>query len=164
MKCFSLSVFAIAVIVLSGCAGGSGAYEEPLPRTQYQKVNVMSYFGAESLPGQPPATARGTRYQSGSISSAAADWSRWPAGTLFRVLATGELYEVDDFTDDMVGTNTILLYKPPLARIPTESTHFVTIEVLRWGSPRTSIAILEKQKSSTARKILADLKARYPQR
>jgi hypothetical protein len=164
MKCFFSAILVVAVVVLSGCAGGSGRYEEPLPRTQYQKVNVMSYFGAESLPGQPPATARGTRYQSGSVSSAAADWSRWPSGTLFRVLATGELYEVDDFTDDVVGTNQILLYKPSVARIPTDATHFVTIEVLRWGSPRTSAAILEKQKSSTARKILADLKARYPQR
>jgi hypothetical protein len=158
------AIFGLCIVLVAGCAGGSNSYEDPLPRTQYQKVNVATYYGAESLPGQPPATARGTRYQKGSISSAAADWSRWPAGTLFRLLATGELYEVDDFTEDVVGKNQILLFKPPLARIPADATHFVTIEVLRWGSPKSSIAILENQRSSTSRKILADLKARYPAR
>lgn len=164
MKRLSFAISSFLIVLLSGCVGGSGSYEDPLPRTQYQKVNVATYSGAASEPGQPLATARGTRYQKGSISSAAADWSRWPAGTLFRVLATGELYEIDDFTDDVVGKNQILLYKPALARPAVDSTHFVTIEVLRWGSPKSSAAILENQRSSTSRKILAELKSRYPQR
>ena len=29
--------------------------------------------------------------------SAAADWSRWPAGTTFRIVSTGQLYRVDDY-------------------------------------------------------------------
>lgn len=156
--------FGLLATVFAGCAGGGASFEDPLPRTQYQKVNVTTYHGAASQPGEPPATARGTRYQRGSISSAAADWSRWPAGTLFRVIATGELFEVDDFTDDVIGKNEILLYKPPLARPAGEATHFVTIEILRWGSPRESILILENQRSSSARKLLAELKTRYPQR
>jgi len=47
--------------------------------------------------------------------------------------------------------------------MPGDSTRLATIEILRWGSPRESIAILEGQRSSTARKILAVLKERYPQ-
>jgi hypothetical protein len=31
------------------------------------------------------------------IGSAAADWSRWPAGTAFRLLSTGQIYRVDDY-------------------------------------------------------------------
>jgi hypothetical protein len=149
-----------AILALSGCAGSGPVYEEPLARDIYQKVNVAAYDGATSGNGDN-ATARGTRYQRGSISSAAADWARWPAGTLFRVLATGELYEVDDFTDDIVGKNTLLLYKPG---VPNSGTHFVTIEVIRWGSPHDSAVILQQQKSSTSKKILEELLARYPQR
>jgi hypothetical protein len=154
------SLFLLSILVaLCGCAGSGAHYEPPLPRATYQKVNVASYAGAAGN----GATARGTRYQSGSISSAAADWSRWPAGTLFRVLATGEIYEVDDFTDDIVGTNTILLYKPAAAR-PDAESRLVTIEVVRWGSPHDSAEFLRQEKSSTARKIYAELLERYPER
>jgi len=31
------------------------------------------------------------------IGSAAADWSRWPAGTVFRLISTGQVYRVDDY-------------------------------------------------------------------
>ncbi|MDD5199731.1 MAG: hypothetical protein PHC88_07995 [Terrimicrobiaceae bacterium] len=154
---------AFALFALAGCANRP-AYEEPLPRDTYQKVNVASYAGAATDPGAPAATARGTRYESGAVSSAAADWARWPAGTRFRVLATGEFFEVDDFTDDIVGTNTIRLYKPSLARMPNPSAHYVTIEIVEWGSPRESASLLRAQRSSTAKKILAELLARYPER
>jgi hypothetical protein len=148
------------LVALCGCAGSGPAFEPPLPRSTYQKVNVAPYAGAAG----DGVTARGNRYQRGAISSAAADWARWPAGTLFRVLATGEIYEVDDFTDDIVGTNTILLYKPSAATMPGAGPRLVTIEIVRWGSPRDSAEMLRLQKSSTAKKILAELVERYPQK
>jgi len=160
------AIFLITSFALTGCAwfGRQPQYEPPLPRATYQRVNITPYSGASSEPGAPAATARGTPYQSGAISSAAADWARWPAGTLFRVLATGNLYEVDDFTDDIVGMNTILLYKPGSIGAPSAAPNFVTIEIIRWGSPRDSADILRSQKSSTAKKILAELVARYPEK
>lgn len=153
----------LAIIALAGCASSQSGYEEPPARDVYQKVNVTSYAGAASERGAPPATARGTRYQSGSISSAAADWARWPAGTLFRVLATGELFEVDDFTDDIVGKNTLLLYKPAAAVLSNSGTHYVTIEIIRWGSFPDSAALLRQQKCSTSKKILVELLERHPE-
>jgi 3D (Asp-Asp-Asp) domain-containing protein len=153
----------LALIAFAGCAGNNSGYEEPLPRDVYQKVNVTSYAGAASERGAPAATARGTRYQSGSISSAAADWARWPAGTLFRVLATGELYEVDDFTDDIVGKNTLLLYKPSAAALSSPGTHYVTIEIIRWGSFPDSAALLRQERDSTSKKVLVELLQRHPE-
>lgn len=155
----SLALFALLTLV--GCATGP-VYEPPLPRAIYQKgVTVIAYAGAASDPSQSGLTACGTRYARGAVSSAAADWSRWPAGTRFRVLATGEIYEVDDYTDNVVGTNTILLFKPMVANpVPRE----VTIEILSWGSPSASAAILNQQRSSTAKALLAELVKRYPQR
>ncbi len=153
----------LALVALAGCASPESGYDEPLARDVYQKVNVTSYAGAASEAGSPAATARSTRYQSGSISSAAADWARWPAGTLFRVLATGELYEVDDFTDDIVGKNTLLLYKPAAAALSNSGMHYVTIEIIRWGGFPASAALLRQQKSSTSKKILVELVARHPE-
>lgn len=151
----------LALLMLAGCTSGP-VYEEPLPRAIYQKgVTVTAYAGAASDPSQSGLTACGTRYSRGAVSSAAADWARWPAGTRFRVLATGEIYEVDDYTDNVVGTNTILLFKPSVANpVPRQ----VTIEILSWGSPSESAAILRQQRSSTAKAILAELLQRYPQR
>jgi len=157
------TVFFCVCLALAGCASPQKPVEPYLGRDTYQKVTVTSYAGASSDPNEPLVTARGTRYRSGAISSAAADWSRWPAGTLFRVLATGDLYEVDDFTDDIVGRNAILLYRPPVARLPDPGSHYMTIEILRWGSPNASASMLKQNKSSTAKRILAELKARYPE-
>ena len=39
--------------------------------------------------------------------SAAADWSRWPAGTIFRVPPDRQLYKVDDYGWALSGRNTI---------------------------------------------------------
>ena len=41
------------------------------------------------------------------VGSAAADWSRWPAGTSFRLLSTGQIYRVDDYGWALAGRNTI---------------------------------------------------------
>ncbi len=157
---FPLPLFAAAL--LAGCAG-SPPSTPPLPRATYQKPVVAAYAGASSDPAQPSATARGTRYRTSPVASAAADWSRWPAGTVFRILSTGEIYEVDDYTEDVVGTNTILLFKPATASLPAAPRE-VTIEIVQWGSPRDSAAILHTQRSSTAKKILTELLERYPER
>ncbi len=155
----AVRIFAIlALLMVAGCASRGPVGEPYLDRTTYQKIYVTSYSGA----GGTPETARGTRYQSGSVSSASADWARWPVGTIFRVLATGDLYEVDDFTDNVVGRNEILLYKPLRSNVASSPRQFVTIEVITWGSPRKSAAILERSRSSTAKRILAELAGRYP--
>jgi 3D (Asp-Asp-Asp) domain-containing protein len=44
------------------------------------------------------------------IGSAAADWSRWPVGTTFRLLSTGQIYRVEDYGWALSGRNTIDLY------------------------------------------------------
>lgn len=154
---------AFVLLLLAGCAGGP-AFEEPLPRSTYQKPNVAPYRGAASADSAPAMTARGTPYRTNPVASAAADWSRWPAGTVFRVLSTGEIFEVDDFTDDIVGTNTILLFKPGSVSGVNAPPRQVTIEIVQWGSPRESAAILRQQRSRTAKDILAALLARYPER
>lgn len=159
----TLCIFSVLVAVsFIGCATRAPKGEPYLDRTTYQKIYVSSYTGAASDPNGEAVTARGTRYRSGTVSSASADWSRWPVGTVFRVLATGRVYEVDDFTENVVGRNEMLLYRSARSNLPSSGRQYVTIEILEWGSPRMSAKILEQSKSSTAKKILMNLVARYP--
>ncbi len=149
-------------VVFSGCVTRAPQAEPYLERMTYQKVYVDSYTGAASSADGGAVTARGTRYQEGSVTSASADWSRWPVGTVFRVLTTGKVYEVDDFSEEVVGRNELLLYRPVRSNLPSAGRKYVTIEILKWGSPRTSAKILEQSRSSTSKKILESLGSRYP--
>jgi len=118
-------------------------YQPPIARTQFQRVRTTAYTDTESDHVQySNHNALGGTLQSGAIHSAAADWSRWPAGTIFRIRETGELYRVDDYGWALSGTNTIDLYKPSRSAMNAWGVRGVTIENLQWGDPRQSLSVL----------------------
>ncbi len=80
------------------------------------------------------------------MKSAAADWSRWPAGTVFTVLETGDTYRVDDYGWALAGTNTIDLYKPSRGAMNAWGARRVTIQILEWGSDAESFRILRPRR------------------
>jgi 3D (Asp-Asp-Asp) domain-containing protein len=121
-------------------------YQQPIARTQFQRVRTTAYTDTESDHVQyTNHNALGGCLQSGTIHSAAADWSRWPAGTMFRVRETGEVYRVDDYGWALAGTNTIDLYKPSRELMNAWGVRGVTIENLQWGDPKASLAILRQR-------------------
>jgi 3D (Asp-Asp-Asp) domain-containing protein len=79
--------------------------------------------------------------------SAAADWSRWPAGTIFRILPTGQLYKVDDYGFALSGRNTIDLYMPSKATMNQWGVRTVQIQILQWGDDKESLRILRPRQS-----------------
>ena len=78
------------------------------------------------------------------IGSAAADWSRWPAGTVFRLLSTGQNYRVEDYGWALSGRNTIDLYMANQHAMNTWGARQETIEVLKWGDPQESLQFLRR--------------------
>ena len=78
------------------------------------------------------------------IGSAAADWSRWPAGTTFRLLSTGQSYRVEDYGWALSGRNTIDLYMPNQREMNSWGARQETIEILKWGDPRGSLQFLQR--------------------
>jgi 3D (Asp-Asp-Asp) domain-containing protein len=78
------------------------------------------------------------------IGSAAADWSRWPAGTVFRLLSTGQNYRVEDYGWALSGRNTIDLYMANQREMNTWGARPETIEVLKWGDPQESLQFLRR--------------------
>ena len=81
--------------------------------------------------------------QQPQIGSAAADWSRWPMGTTFRLLSTGQVYRVDDYGWALSGRNTIDLYMATRNEMNTWGAREENIQVLQWGDPQESLRLLQ---------------------
>jgi 3D (Asp-Asp-Asp) domain-containing protein len=90
-------------------------------------------------------TATGNLLKYGQVRSAAADWSVFPVGTIFRIVGEKAFYQVDDYGRALVGTKTIDLYRPDSNAMADWGTRNVNIEVLRWGSYTKSLDILQER-------------------
>jgi len=77
------------------------------------------------------------------IGSAAADWSRWPIGTTFRLLSTGQMYRVEDYGWALSGRNTIDLYMSNQRDMNTWGARQEPIQILHWGDPQQSLQVLQ---------------------
>ncbi|MEP6956288.1 MAG: 3D domain-containing protein [Chthoniobacterales bacterium] len=126
-----------------------------LKRGRIEKVRTTAYTHSEGSGGK---NAIGQRLASGAVRSAASDWSRYPLGTKFRVVATGEYYIIDDYGGALVGTNTIDLYKTSRLEMRRWGVRHVDIEVLQWGSDAESLKVLRPRKGTRlARRMIASL-------
>jgi 3D (Asp-Asp-Asp) domain-containing protein len=77
------------------------------------------------------------------IGSAAADWSRWPMGTTFRLVSTGQIYRVEDYGWALSGRNTIDLYMASRRDMNTWGAREEPIQILHWGDPQQSLQFLQ---------------------
>ncbi len=141
------------------------AFESRMAKTDFQHVRMTAYTSSESdhraygssnaLGGQLHSAGaaihraevtRGRKRvaiaKTPRIGSAAADWSRWPAGTTFRLLSTGQIYRVDDYGWALSGRNTIDLYMASRRDMNTWGVRQEPIQVLHWGDPEQSLHLL----------------------
>ncbi len=92
------------------------------------------------------------------IGSAAADWARWPAGTTFRILSTGQIYRVDDYGWALSGRNTIDLYMATPREMNSWGARQEKIQVLQWGDRDESQRLLQPHAESRhIRRMLLEL-------
>jgi hypothetical protein len=98
------------------------------------------------------------------IGSAAADWSRWPAGTTFRLLSTGQIYRVDDYGWALSGRNTIDLYMANQREMNSWGAREETIQILQWGDPGESLRLLARhQDFRHIKRMVLELEGRHKQ-
>ncbi len=96
------------------------------------------------------------------IGSAAADWSRWPAGTVFRLLSTGQNYRVEDYGWALSGRNTIDLYMANRRQMDSWGAREETIQVLQWGDPHESLQFLRShQNYKHIKRMVFELEGRH---
>lgn len=95
-----------------------------------------------------------------NVMSAAADWSRFPLGTRFRVVGTQDDYIIDDYGGALVGTNTIDLYKASRQAMRAWGVRHIDIDILEWGSKQLSLQVLApRKKNGLVRRMIAGLEA-----
>lgn len=107
-----------------------------------KKVRTTAYTSSEGS----RYNAIGSRLQSTNVMSAAADWSRFPYGTKFRLLENNQTYVVDDYGAALVGTETIDLYMPSRRLMTQWGVRHVAIELVDPGSYTKSLEILRPRK------------------
>ena len=96
------------------------------------------------------------------IGSAAADWSRWPAGTVFRLLSTGQNYRVEDYGWALSGRNTIDLYMANQGEMNLWGARQETIQILQWGDPQESLQFLQShQNYKHIKRMVLELEGRH---
>lgn len=115
--------------------------------------NLGGFPRMRDLPAPPAAPMAPAVY-----GSAAADWSRWPAGTVFRIRSTGQVYRVDDYGWALAGRNTLDLYLPTRRAMNAWGLRREEIEVLEWGDARESLRILRPRgKYRHVRRMILEL-------
>jgi 3D (Asp-Asp-Asp) domain-containing protein len=135
----------------------------PSPGTVISGVKTTAYTHSESGHiGYGARTAAGTQLRTGQVRSAAADWSVFPLGTMFRINGDSTVYVVDDYGSALVGTRTIDLYKPTQDAMNRWGRRTVSIEILKWGSWSKSLALLRPRatKSRHVREMVTRLSLR----
>jgi len=95
----------------------------------------------------PGRRSRGEGGRPPQIGSAAADWSRWPAGTVFRLLSTGQNYRVEDYGWALSGRKTIDLYMANQREMNSWGARQETIQVLKWGDSQESLQFLRSHQN-----------------
>ena len=136
---FTLSMVLAGLMV--GCAthNKSGLAGVRTGIRRIEKVRTTAYTHTE---GSGRHNAIGARLSGCDVISAAADWSRFPLGTKFRIVDTNEVFQIDDYGGALVGTNTIDLYKTNRLAMRKWGVRCVDIDILEWGSDERSLYVL----------------------
>jgi len=156
MQKFFLLVVSLFII---GCATQSP--DRHLTNGKFTKgqtltVKTTAYTHSEKGGGR---NALGRRLSGSEERSASADWARFPVGTRFKIVQTGDIYRVDDYGSALVRKQTIDLYKPTRTSMRSWGVRYVDIKILEWGSPEKSLEILlPRSRNPHVRAMINDLR------
>jgi len=155
-KVLRFTVVAFAACLMASCATNTTvAPARTAKSNRMQQICTTAYTRTEKG-GHRNAVGM---YLSGhNVMSAAADWSRFPFGTRFRIVETKEEFVIDDYGSALIGTGTIDLYKKTRLDMKTWGVRRVDIDILQWGSEDESLKILgPRAKHSSVRQMIIAL-------
>ena len=165
LQCFTRGGLA-AVMVLSllgsGCATSGKTSSSSKKKTVAVTATAYS-SGAKCNGAWAQRNAIGGRLKSGEVNSAAADWSRFPLGTKFKVVETGKVYIVDDYGSAMVGKDKVDLFHTSYRDVYRWGVRQVNLEIIEWGCPAESLTVLKpRTRAPHVRRMVQALRERSP--
>ncbi len=171
MKTLPFALLATSILFLANCTTASKPYSGS-SRPAQKKPQEKALTTTKTILGQPrPGSvirvratayshqeneaggkygrknAMGTILKYGKVRSAAADWSRFPAGTKFKIIGDPHVYVVEDYGSALVGTNTIDIYKPTLKSMRAWGVRNIDIKILEWGCFKHSLHVLNPRRA-----------------
>ena len=158
----------LAAALLPACSTSDASRQSSAPAAAAAKAPksvpvVATAYGASAKCNSKWAgkNAIGGRLKSGDVTSAAADWSRFPVGTKFRVKETGRVYVVDDYGSAMVGKDKVDLFKTNYRDVYRWGVRNVNLEIIEWGSFEKSLTILKpRSRSRHVKSMVQSLEAK----
>ena len=162
-KSLNLTIVLAVGCILVGCAGQS-VVQKPLAAVEaanshlgrMPNVRTTAYTRVEKGGRR---NALGAYLSGHHVISAAADWSRFPLGTRFRIANTKDEYIIDDYGTALIGTSTIDLHKPTKLEMKRWGVRNVDIDILQWGSEEQSLKVLgPRAKHLTVRRMISALR------
>lgn len=131
-------IIPLICLSMAGCEHLEGIGSQPVP------VTATAYSSGVACNGVwGGRNAIGGKLRHGEVTSAASDWSKFPLGTKFKVVETGQVYEVDDYGSAMVGKNKVDLFKTNYRDVYQWGVRSVNLEILEWGCWDKSLAVLK---------------------
>ncbi|MEP6937185.1 MAG: hypothetical protein ABI871_03865 [Chthoniobacterales bacterium] len=138
--------------------------DSDLERVSYSASQLQPFSLTETPSARIGRTNRRSTFalpRTVGYGSAAADWSRWPAGTVFRLLSTGQVYKVDDYGWALAGRNTIDLYMSTAREMNTWGVRQEPIQILQWGDSQESLRLLQSHQGyKHIRRMVYELEGR----
>lgn len=136
----------------------SSLKKEPLPKELKVRTTAYTHTEADHLQYGKKTAAGGTLQYTKKYTSAAADWSKFPLGTKFKIDGIKTTFVVDDYGSALVGSETIDIYHPSKSAMNNWGVKHVDITILEYGCFESSREILEQRtKYSHVRKMLAGI-------
>lgn len=132
-------------VVKKGSSKPKDKHGMPLySKERVRHVRTTAYHCAEAdhlQYGSMNATGTPLKY-SNRVRSAAADWSVYPVGTVFKIKGMSQLFVVDDYGSALTGTGTIDIYTPSAGHMRAWGRRNVEVAIVQWGSYERSAQLL----------------------
>lgn len=152
-----MKVLLLLTLLITSCSSAANIPEKNLNKTICVRTTAYTHSERDHAKyGRKNAV--GTKLLSGNIRSAAADWSVFPVGTLFKIENRPEVFVIDDYGSALVGTRTIDIYHTSKKAMRNWGVRYINITILKLGCYTRSAQILASRlKYSHTRKMFVSI-------
>lgn len=123
-----------------------GGFRMPLLSRSNVRTTAYTHTEDDHKEWGKSTASGGILKRTAAYTSAAADWSRFPLGTVFRIKGDPRTYVVDDYGSALVGTDTIDIYHLCKPTMNNWGVRHVDIEILKFGCFKKSKKILASRR------------------